>query len=101
MRVLKRSLHSPTFPIGLCSESDGLFRLHWDATGTGPSANCCQIVSPSPSPIQVESKWNLLRLMGLGLHSDSTQTGSPANSCQLISPSPSPIPVESEWTVTY
>ena len=53
-----RSLHSPTFPIGLRSESDGLFGLHWESTGTSPPANFCQIVSPSPSPIRAESKWN-------------------------------------------
>ena len=44
-----RSLHSPTSPIG----------LHSDSTRTGPPANFYQIVNPSPSPIRVESKWNL------------------------------------------
>jgi hypothetical protein len=45
-------------PLGVRVDYWDSLGLHWDSTGTGPSANYCQIVGPSPSPIQVESEWN-------------------------------------------
>jgi hypothetical protein len=46
-----RSLHSPTFPIGLQSDSNWTLRLHSDSDQTSPPAKGLQICIPSSSPV--------------------------------------------------
>jgi hypothetical protein len=52
---VERSLHSPTFPSGLQSDSDQTLGLHLDSDQTSPPAKDLQICSPSPSPVH----WSL------------------------------------------
>jgi hypothetical protein len=70
-----RSLHSPTFPSGLQSDSDRTLGLHSDSDRTSPPAKGLQISSPSPSPVHW-SPSGIRVVLGIPRTSRSESTGS-------------------------
>jgi hypothetical protein len=70
-----RSLHSPTFPSRLQSDSDQTLGLHSDSDRTSPPAKGLQISSPSPSPVHW-SPSGIQVVLGIPRTSRSESTGS-------------------------